>query len=168
MADHPFPLSLEARCAEALLAALRADVDLVAWLGGESKIEGIEIEDLRLTGDVHAPELWIAIDSSEETRQASGTADHQVTLAVILVTAHSTQSTRTWVRSSLLGHVKRIVRSLEGGVLRDVDSGEPLTDSLTSFERLRSGRLRQQPTVLVTTLLVAFVAFVDELTGDPV
>lgn len=167
----PYPELGEALVAlqgAALLRKLRDDPALAAFFNGG--IEDVEAETLLLQGGVQANFLGVALGPLTEDRTGNAQyATQTVAFDLFVVTKiEQTRGTNGWLRARVVNHVARVLQAEDevagvGGVLTDPE-GNLLTEALTRFERLDfTGRLRNDPSLIVTPLRVVYTADFDQI-----
>lgn len=108
------------------------------------------------------------LDIASATSMTLASAHPGATGAEIVSAGHGSNK---WLRSRIMDRVKRVIRAQENGLIRDPNNDDPytnkLTETLTTFERIRSARLRGGNSYLVSPMIVSFRTLIDEITGDP-
>lgn len=173
MADVPhdeFGAGVEALIADAILALLAADDELVAYLATGLGIVPFETDLFLATDKLRAPMLGVAISRVAETREGEQQAAQLETEIVFyLLTAQTQLEARDgWLRTRVLNRIKSLVQTNDG-VLALADAAR-LNVALTRFQQVNVlGRLVSQGNNLVVTELKAlFLTSIDEATREPI
>lgn len=151
--------------ADAVLAKLRGDEDLVAFF--DAGIVPLEVEQLFLEkSSLRANTLGVSIGPQVERRIGTAQlAELEQAIDLFLLTSSSDARTSTsWLRPRVVARIKSLLQE-EGGVLRDPE-GNLIAEALTRFERLDfQGRVRGS-NLIVTGLRVVYYADLDQRLRD--
>jgi hypothetical protein len=167
---HPaLDLTVPPRIAAAVLAALRADADLMAYAAGriddyeaEAFASGVEAD---VSADVAAPSIGVVLFDVAEERSATARQNTLITtLALPLLTeSRKARGTDDHLRQRVVDRMRRVV-AVDGGRLVD-PLGEPLTEALLQFTRVGTP-VRVGTTHLITLSRVVFTSTIREETRE--
>lgn len=146
--------------AEAMLNLLRSDASLAEFFTGG--IEPIDLEDLRIEGAFNPPALGVAVTATQLKPFPAQQHELETVIELDLLTApKSGRSQDQWLRQRIVDHIRALVLAQGGGQLEDPDTGRPLTEVLTVFQRQPGPFQLRNSNLLSTRIAMAFTSRVD-------
>lgn len=165
-----FEAGVEALIADAVVALLQADTELVAYFATGGGIVPFETDQFLAKDALRAPLLGVAISAVSETRNGEQqAAELETMLSLYLVTEQTHLQNRDgWLRSRVLNRVKGLIQTNDG-VLELADH-TLLNVALTRFQQVNVlGRLvTQANNLIVTELRAIFSTSIDQSTRESI
>ncbi len=120
--------------AEAVIALLEGDEVLKRWAQGG--IHRTEQEDLFLKGSLNASAIAVFIKATQLTPQIGDRHELETVLEILLITQPKTSSgNRQYLRQRVIDHIRKLILAGDG-TLQHPETGQPITEALTLFQRL--------------------------------